>query len=115
MLLQHQDRGKQKVKSAHAGAESLPQREENVFEDNDSSGNESDNDPMAKDETEERLEKLLFGDTAGFHSALKGHEKPIMGLASRNSPGAEDGIKDELEAVGEAMDNVDDADVCFLF
>src|SRR5215471_4534006 len=39
------------------------------------SENENNNDvPLAKDETEKTLEKLLFGDTSGFHGALRDYD-----------------------------------------
>ena len=119
-----QARLKQQLKSARPETESydfLLRGEERVLANDDSNGGESDNDPAGKDETEERLEKLLFGDTAGFHDALKGCESSITDPALRKSPGAEGGAEDKLEdAEGvedaeDAMGSVDDADVCVLF
>jgi len=78
----------------------------NNFEDNGSEA-ESD-DPMDKDETEERLEKLVFGDDAGFLSALKHHDDGRNQLVLREGSSAE-----ETEEVAEAEDyeGVADADV----
>jgi hypothetical protein len=113
MSLQQQARRKQKVKSAHPPTESFESPspgEEKLFTHD---GDESDNDPMAKDETEENLEKLLFGDTVGFHGALKGHGGSIPELALRERLGAEDGVEGKFEGVEDIMDSVDDADVRF--
>ncbi|OJD10732.1 hypothetical protein AJ78_08334, partial [Emergomyces pasteurianus Ep9510] len=72
----------------------------------------SEDEQMPKDETEEKLERLLFGDTAGFHDALKEHDVEGMELVRRDS-----GSEDE-EGTGEGEDGgleaVDDADLFFL-
>lgn len=65
--------------------------------------------PMPKDETEEKLERLLFGDTAGFHDALREHDVEGMELVLRDS-GSEDGKGDGEEEEG-GLEGVDDADV----
>ncbi|KKZ68033.1 hypothetical protein EMCG_06243 [[Emmonsia] crescens] len=76
--------------------------------DNAGSGDE----PMPKDETEEKLERLLFGDTAGFHDALREHDVEGMELVLRDS-GSEDGKGDGEEEEG-GLEGVDDADLFFL-
>lgn len=61
-----------------------------------------------KDETEEKLERLLFGDDAGFHEALKSHRTPgAMDLVLRDDSDEEEG---EGEDEG-GLDDVSDADV----
>jgi hypothetical protein len=75
-----------------------------------SSGDDSEDDDVAqKDETEERLEKLLFGDDDGFRSALKSHgEQRSTDLVMLSDK--EDGDEEE-EDVEENMDDMADADV----
>lgn len=68
-----------------------------------------DDDPMDKDDTEIELEKLLFGDTVGFHESLKAHDKGagtlILPLGEKSH--SEDGD----ESKEEGLEGVDDADV----
>ncbi len=57
-----------------------------------------------KDETEEQLEKLLFGDDAGFLEGLKSHptDSQITKRVERTSTGAEDeGVEEDLEAIAD--------------
>ncbi|KAJ9199581.1 hypothetical protein DTO164E3_4466 [Paecilomyces variotii] len=64
-----------------------------------------------KDETEEKLERLLFGDDAGFHEALKSHRTPgTMDLVLQADSDEEEG---EGEEEG-GLDDVADADLFFL-
>ncbi|KAJ9384570.1 hypothetical protein DTO063F5_4640 [Paecilomyces variotii] len=64
-----------------------------------------------KDETEEKLERLLFGDDAGFHEALKSHRTPVtMDLVLQADSDEEEG---EGEEEG-GLDDVADADLFFL-
>ncbi|PGH00815.1 U3 small nucleolar RNA-associated protein 18 [Blastomyces parvus] len=72
----------------------------------------SEDEPMPKDETEEKLERLLFGDAAGFHDALREREVEGMDLVPRDS-GSEDGERDGEEEEG-GLEHVDDADLFFL-
>lgn len=66
-----------------------------------------------KDDAEERLEKLLFGDDEGFQAALKVHGQQRgstdLALASDQQDGEEEG-EDEQD-----MDDVADADVSFVY
>lgn len=71
-----------------------------------------------KDETEKKLESLLFGDDDGFHVALKEtqqQERGMMGLVSQQSGDADDASGNEEQAgFGDDDDdlaNVADADV----
>lgn len=72
-----------------------------------------------KDETEQKLEKLLFGDDQGFHSALRDHQDREMMVLSEGSDEEGDG-EDKDEAEDHDLDDVADADVryamrrCFL-
>lgn len=66
--------------------------------------------PLAKDETEIELEKLVFGDDSGFHEGLKSYKD-----ASTDLRGFVDG--DQQQARGaleeeERLERLNDADVC---
>ncbi|PGH12522.1 hypothetical protein AJ80_06683 [Polytolypa hystricis UAMH7299] len=74
---------------------------------------DSEDEPMPKDETEEKLEKLLFGDTAGFHSALKDHEVGSTELVRRKGTGEDSDMEISGDEEGDLAD-VDDADLFFL-
>lgn len=67
------------------------------------------------DESEKKLERMLFGDDAGFMGALKSQQERAdamqLTLYSDEESGAEEG---EGEDEGD-MDNVADADVCDPF
>jgi U3 small nucleolar RNA-associated protein 18 len=67
------------------------------------------------DESEKKLERMLFGDDAGFMGALKSQQERAdamqLTLYSDEESGAEEG---EGEDEGD-MDNVADADVCGPF
>lgn len=63
--------------------------------------------PMEKDETEDRLEKLVFGDDAGFYDSLDAFEQGkdlIRAEDSVSQEGSSSNPEDDLE-------NVDDTDV----
>lgn len=67
-------------------------------------------DLMEKDDTEKELERLVFGDQAGFYEALKSHGRrdDELQLARRRSgEGEEDGLSGEEDG----LDALDDADV----
>lgn len=65
-----------------------------------------------KDETEEKLERLLFGDDAGFHEALKSHRTPgTMDLVLQADSDEEEGDGEEEGG----LDDVADADVSGFF
>ena len=67
-------------------------------------------DAVEKDDTELELEKLVFGDNAGFQEGLKSYGQRDIDL---DSSGAEDESKAGGQAVGaeEELEAVDDADV----
>ncbi|SLM37707.1 hypothetical protein LPUS_07641 [Lasallia pustulata] len=70
-------------------------------------------DLMEKDDTEKELERLVFGDQAGFYEALKSHGRrdDELQLARRRSgEGEEDGLSGEEDG----LDALDDADLFFL-
>jgi U3 small nucleolar RNA-associated protein 18 len=83
----------------------------------------SSSDRNSKDETEIRLEKLLFGDDEGFRSALKSHTAP-EGSRSFGSRRDRDGYGDNGEeehgdeqANGDGeqdLEDVNDGDVCYV-
>jgi len=66
-----------------------------------------------KDDTELELEKLVFGDDAGFHNALRTFED---GAVASNSTlpysGDEEEEGDQAPGEAEGLEGVNDADVC---
>lgn len=66
---------------------------------------------IEKDETELRLEKILFGDNVGFHEDLKYHQKGV-GAAGENGDVDLHADSDENTAPEAGMEGIDDADVC---
>ncbi|KAI1977505.1 U3 snoRNP protein [Ophidiomyces ophidiicola] len=65
----------------------------------------------SKDETEEQLEKLLFGDSWGFHDAISGHKATSTDLVLQETP--ESGEEDEEIADNDSIDyfaGLDDSD-----
>jgi hypothetical protein len=62
----------------------------------------------AKDVTEEELEKLVFGDDAGFRSALRSHGSRNQEVVLARDDDAEDG---SAASEGESLEGVADADV----
>jgi U3 small nucleolar RNA-associated protein 18 len=83
-------------------------------DDDDDGDNQTDNDDNenTKDETEIRLEKLLFGDDEGFRSALRSHTVRSRSPSSRSE--SSQGEKGEGDG-GEGLEDVDDVDVGFYF
>ena len=72
-------------------------------------------DSMEKDETELELEKLIFGDSAGFQEGLKLYRQEDIELDSpddEESEAGDDGAGDKEENVEQGLETVDDADVC---
>ncbi|KAI9843817.1 MAG: hypothetical protein M1837_006077 [Sclerophora amabilis] len=68
--------------------------------------------PIAKDATELELEKLVFGDNAGFREGLKAHTRENLDLEIGSD---RDGSHDEAqEEDGEGLEIIDDADLFFL-
>ena len=65
--------------------------------------------PMEKDEVEMKLEKMVFGDKAGFHEGLKSHRDAstdLRDLVDGDRQQAQDGL-------GEGnLEGLDDTDVC---
>lgn len=64
-----------------------------------------------KDETELELEKLVFGDSLGFHEGLESHKDTrvdFQGLADREQQQARG------SSVKRKLEDLDDADVCKL-
>lgn len=70
---------------------------------------DSDN-PMQKDEEEAKLERLLFGDVAGFQGALKRHEVDSGALVTLPGSDAESVEAGEEQEDG-GLAEVDDTDV----
>lgn len=81
----------------------------------DDKSDTSEEESLPKDETEEQLERLLFGDSEGFHDALKGHKSTSTDLILRDDSDAEGqdkrtGEDDDNESV-DYFAELDDADV----
>src|SRR5712664_2078056 len=72
-----------------------------------------DNEVPGKDETEIRLEKLLFGDDEGFHEALRSYgERQMMDLSLENHDDHDSGSeRDQKEGVEQQVEHYADADV----
>lgn len=72
---------------------------------------DDENDIPEKDDVEERLEKLLFGDDEGFQAALKshGHQGTTDLVLASDQEDGEGEDEDEQN-----MDDVADADVSFV-
>ena len=68
-------------------------------------------DPMEKDETEVELEKLVFGDDAGFLEGIKSHRQEGARLDFEQLEEGEDVDADVGE--DEALEGIADADVKF--
>lgn len=65
--------------------------------------------PMEKDETETKLDKLVFGDKSGFYEGLdsyNGANDDIRGLVDGDQQHAQDGLEEGN------FEGLDDADVC---
>lgn len=80
-----------------AAKEGLMRREDEDEEAEDDVDMEDDDEQSEKDETEIELERLVFGDSAGFRDGLKG-----SALALREGEESEEGT---------GLDGLDDADV----
>ncbi|KAH8704739.1 WD40-repeat-containing domain protein [Talaromyces proteolyticus] len=82
-------------------------------ESRDDADTSSDDDVLEKDEVEQKLEKLLFGDEEGFQAGLKSHGgQQTMDLVMRSDGEGEDG--DAVEEDKENLENVADDDLFFF-
>lgn len=94
-------------------------KHESAHESDDSSdiaephNRDSSSSPPPKDEVEEKLEKLLFGDHEGFQDALNNYEgAEAMDLVSGGEGDGEGGAKDDNEDDASVdMENLQDDDV----
>lgn len=80
----------------------------------DLDGDQSDangNDPMEKDEVEEELERLVFGDEDGFRRNLQLQTQHGFEGASEGEEEQGPEILDGNESPDEGLEGVDDADV----
>ncbi|KNG80637.1 putative small nucleolar ribonucleoprotein complex subunit, partial [Aspergillus nomiae NRRL 13137] len=76
---------------------------------------DSSDDIPEKDESEKKLEKLLFGDDEGFQGALKGQkERSLMALSQESGDEGSDADRGENGGEDQELDGVDDADVSFF-
>lgn len=76
----------------------VDEQEEDIFEDEDELMNEANSEEEEKDEAEQELERLVFGDTAGFKDELKGFRQDTYG----DNEGED--TQDEEEAVATIAD-----------
>ncbi|KAK2850604.1 hypothetical protein FQN49_005503 [Arthroderma sp. PD_2] len=84
-----------------------------IADENDTNGNAKGK-LCEKDETEEELERLIFGDSEGFHSALKEHDESISkGLVLADGSESEGELGDE-GASEEDLAGLADADLFYL-
>lgn len=65
---------------------------------------------LEKDETELELEKLVFGDEAGFQDGLAAYRRKSPAIDQEGIEGDQRGDP-QLEELGESIEGVDDADV----
>lgn len=80
--------------------------------DSDSSFNGfNSDDSMDKDKTELELEKLVFGDEAGFQEGLSTHERKYH-TAEQVLVGGDHLDDAQVEQDQEGLEGLDDADVC---
>lgn len=80
--------------------------------DSDSSFNGfNSDDSMEKDKTELELEKLVFGDEAGFQKGLSTHERKDH-TAEHGLVGGDHLDDAQVEQDQEGLEGLDDADVC---
>lgn len=94
-------------KRQKAGKPSQP-----VHDDPDSDHSEvNSNDPMEKDEVEEELERLVFGDEDGFKRGLQLQTQPGLDDASGEDEEEEPEIPDGNDHSDEGLEGIDDADV----
>ena len=77
-----------------------------AFADHDSDSSVSDNEPLAmdKDATEEELERLVFGDSAGFRQGITGFTRGGQLVRAQD-----DG--ESADDAGNQLDDMADADV----
>ena len=87
-------------------------QEDSDVEMNSNTSDSSDDIPE-KDESEKKLEKLLFGDDEGFQGALKGQkERSLLALSQESGDEGSDADRGENGGEDQELDGVDDADVC---
>lgn len=81
--------------------------------DSDSSFNGFDSDDSSeKDKTELELEKLVFGDEAGFQEGISTYERKYHTAEHDLVVGGENSDEYQVEQDQEGLEGVDDADVC---
>lgn len=65
---------------------------------------------LEKDETELELEKLVFGDEAGFQEGLGAYKRKFRTIVREGVEEDQRGVE-QLDELGEGIEGVDDADV----
>ncbi|KAJ5172363.1 hypothetical protein N7492_004956 [Penicillium capsulatum] len=84
--------------------------------DMDDETSEDEDDLPEKDESEKKLERMLFGDDEGFMGALRSQQERADAMALTLQSGEESGSADEAgeEDDDHALENMDDSDLFFL-
>lgn len=81
--------------------------------DMDDETSEDEDDLPEKDESEKKLERMLFGDDEGFMGALRSQQERADGMALTLQSDEESGSADEAaEDDDRAIEEMDDSDVC---
>jgi hypothetical protein len=91
-----------------AGQRPTPPVHDDLFEGYDTSDVD---DPMEKDATELELEKLVFGDDAGFQESLTLYARDHVDLEHPRSGDEEKTTAEEVPAIVKDYGALDDADV----
>ena len=73
----------------------------------------SEGDSGVKDSTEEELERLVFGDFAGFRDEIRSHVRNTAAFNARDGQSPHvNGVEEEVDAQEQDLERVADADVC---
>ncbi|MCJ1484023.1 hypothetical protein MMC06_004191 [Schaereria dolodes] len=113
-MLPMKDRRNSKYAASVQKQQPTPPTQDELSEDTSMA---EEDDSMEKDETELELEKLIFGDSAGFQEGLKLYRQEDIELDSpddEESEAGDDGAGDKEENVEQGLETVDDADLFFL-
>ena len=103
-------------RSPFESANVMRQEDSDVEMNNDAEGDADEEAIREKDETEKKLERMLFGDDEGFQGALKSQQdRGLMdwGMSDEDSAG-EGGEEEGSDREEKGLEGVDDSDVCRL-
>lgn len=99
-------RSRKPAKTAEATQQPTPPTQDDFAEVKE---NLDSDDPMEKNETEVELEKLVFGDDAGFLEGLRSHGQEVSQLDLGQLEESKDVDTDDVE--DEGLEGIADADV----